>query len=48
MAEKRILTSQLKAIDTNLKRINETDDLSYADIKEVKQHEFSVTGEGGS
>ncbi len=48
MAEKRILASQLKAIDNNLKRINETDDLSYADSKDVKQHEFSVTGEGSS
>lgn len=34
MAEKRILTSQLKAIDSNLKKINETDDLSYADKKD--------------
>lgn len=30
MAEKRILSTQLKQIDNNLKKINETDDLSYA------------------
>lgn len=36
MAEKRILASQLKQIDNNLKKINDTDDLSYAAIEDSK------------
>mmetsp|Transcript_25701 Transcript_25701/g.19428 ORF Transcript_25701/g.19428 Transcript_25701/m.19428 type:complete len:145 (+) Transcript_25701:1899-2333(+) len=44
MAEKRITSAQLREIDSNLKKINDTDDLSYA--KEVSDNELR-RAEGG-